>query len=401
MNTTTTTSPAPPQGSRLLPVYRRPDVVFTSGRGSWLLDEQGRRYLDFISGVGVVSLGHAHPDLARALSEQAASLVHTSNLFHHRLQEVVAERLVRLSGLERVFLCNSGTEAVETCLKFARRFWHHQGSPRAGFVALQHGFHGRTMGSLSVTWEAHYREPFAPLVAPVAFVSPGDPEALLAAVTEQTAAVILEPIQGEGGVRPLSAEFAAAVSEACRRTGTLLIADEVQCGLGRTGVPFASTALGLQPDLIAVGKALGAGFPVAAALFSRHVAETAQPGDHGSTYGGNVLACRAALVFLDKLLDGDLLAQVRHAGALFRGGLTQLAARHPAVRKVRGDGLMWGIEFPTDAADLVTGALELGLLVNRTSSNVIRLLPPFTIAEDEILQGLDILDTLLASRSRS
>jgi acetylornithine/N-succinyldiaminopimelate aminotransferase len=380
----------------LLPVYRRPDVVFTRGQGAWLFDERGRAYLDFISGVGVCSLGHAHEGLARALAEQAASLVHTSNLFNHPLQAPVVERLAALSGLPSVFLCNSGTEAVEACLKFARRYWQAQHAPRAGFVALEHSFHGRTMGALSVTWNAQYRDPFAPLVGPVTFVSPADPAALDAAVTADTAAIILEPIQGEGGVRPLSPAFAAAVTDACRRTGALLIADEVQCGLGRTGAPFASPGLGLRPDLMAVGKALGAGFPVAAALFSQAVADAAQPGDHGSTYGGNVLACRAALVFLDELIEGDLLARVANAGSALEAELRALAAREPAVADVRGAGLMWGVEITKDAAAVVEAARARGLLVNKTSSSVLRLLPPFTITIDEAARAVELLGAALA-----
>ncbi|HSL20816.1 MAG TPA: acetylornithine/succinylornithine family transaminase [Vicinamibacterales bacterium] len=386
---------------RLLGVYRRPEVVFERGTGAWLFDATGRAYLDFISGVGVASLGHAHPRLAQAIGEQAGILSHTSNLFQHPFQAPVAERLTALAGLDRAFLCNSGTEAVEACLKFARRYWHAQHEARPHFVALEHAFHGRTMGALSVTWDAHYRDPFAPLVGPVTFVPPGDPTALDAAVTRETAAVIVEPIQGEGGVRPLSPAFAASLKEACARTGALLIADEVQCGLGRTGVPFVSTTLGLEPDMLAVGKALGAGFPIAAALFSARVAAAAQPGDHGSTYGGNLLACRAALVFLEELMDRGLLAHVRAAGAVLEQGLRALAARVPQIKDVRGAGLMWGLEIEGDALALVDAARERGLLINRTSATVLRLLPPFIVAEGEIAQGLEWLEESLAQGGRS
>lgn len=382
---------------RLLPVYRRPEVMFVRGQGAWLYDESGQGYLDFISGVGVTSLGHGHARLAAAIGEQAATLAHTSNLFNHPLQAPLAERLTTLAGMQRAFLCNSGTEAVEACLKFARRYWHAQQQPRPAFVALEHAFHGRTMGALSVTWEAHYRDPFAPLLGPVTFVSPSDPAALEAAVTGDTAAVILEPIQGEGGVRPLSRQFGEAVMRACRRTGALLIADEVQCGLGRTGVPFASPTIGIEPDLMAVGKALGAGFPVAAALFTERVAEVAQPGDHGSTYGGNALACRAALVFLQELIDRGLIDRVRIAGAALRNQLGALADRHASVHEVRGSGLMWGIEIAVDAAAVVDAARERGLLVNRTSSSVLRLLPPFVVTEEEIAQAVQRLDAALAA----
>ena len=286
------------EAQRLLQVYKRGQIVFERGSGMRLFTADGRSYLDLISGVGVASLGHANQKLAEAIADQAKELLHTSNLFFHPLQSEVASRLSAMSGLERAFFCNSGTEAVEACLKFARRYWHAQGKPRAKFVALEHSFHGRTIGSLSVTWDDHYRGPFKPLIADVTFVPAGDPAALLAAVSTETAAVIAEPIQGEGGVRPLPQAMAAAIGESCRSTGALLIADEVQCGLGRTGRAFYSGALGLQPDLMALGKALGGGVPVAAAMFSERVASKAAFGDHGSTYGGNLLACRAALVFL-------------------------------------------------------------------------------------------------------
>jgi predicted acetylornithine/succinylornithine family transaminase len=380
---------------RLLGVYRRPDVVFERGKGAYLYDAAGREYLDFISGVGVVSLGHAHPRLAAAIGEQARTLAHTSNLFHHPYQQPVAERLARLSGLDRVFLCNSGTEAVEACLKFARRYWSAQNAPRHHFVALEHSFHGRTMGALSLTSDTHYREPFAPLVGPVTFVSPDDVQAVEEAVTPQTAAIIVEPIQGEGGVRPLSRAFAEAVSAACARTGALLISDEVQCGLGRTGQPFAGTALGFRPELMAVGKALGSGFPVAAALFNDRVASAAQPGDHGSTYGGNALACRAALVFLEELVDGGLLQHVQAVGASLGAQLRELARRVPRVREVRGAGLMWGLEIAGDALAVVDAARAHGLLINRTSSTVLRLLPPYIVDAGEVSRAVGLLETAL------
>jgi predicted acetylornithine/succinylornithine family transaminase len=378
----------------VLQVYRRAPVVFESGKGCALFTRSGERYLDLISGVGVASLGHAHPALARAIAEQAATLLHTSNLFHHPLQAELASRLSRLTGLPRAFFCNSGAEAVEACLKFARRYWHAQGTPRSGFVAFDHSFHGRTMGAVSVTWDNHYREQFQPLIPGVTFVDPGDPAAIAAAVTGTTAAVIVEPIQGEGGVRPISQAAADAIVAACRRTGALLIADEVQCGLGRTGQPFCSPALGLTPDLMALGKALGAGVPIGAAMFSDRVASMAKPGDHGSTYGGNLLACRAALTFLDELGAG-LLDHVTRAGAYLERGLRDIASRQPSIRDVRGAGLMWGIEIDRPAAAVVEAALQRRLLINRTSDTVVRLLPPYIISEREIDEALPLLEAAI------
>jgi predicted acetylornithine/succinylornithine family transaminase len=384
------------EAEHLLQVYRRGRVVIERGRGCRLFDSDGRSYLDLISGVGVAALGHAHPRLAAAIADQASTLLHTSNLFFHPLQGEVATRLAALSGLPRAFFCNSGTEAVEACLKFARRYWHAQGTKRAGFVAFEHGFHGRSIGSLSVTWDDHYRAPFSPLLAEVQFVRMGDPEAVLRAVTEHTAAVIVEPLQGEGGVRPLDPPTAAAIREACERTGALLICDEVQSGLGRTGRPFYSSALGLAPDLMAVGKSLGAGVPVAAALFTDRIAQAAAFGDHGSTYGGNLLACRAALVFLEELIDRDLISNVERAGALFEDGLQRIASRHGHVKEVRGAGLIWGIELDRPAAPVVEAALENGLLINRTADTVVRLLPPYVISATEIEEGLELLERTIA-----
>jgi predicted acetylornithine/succinylornithine family transaminase len=386
------------EAGNVLQVYRRGPVVFESGRGCRLVDATGRSYLDLISGVGVAALGHAHPRIAQAIAAQATELLHTSNLFYHPLQGEVATRLATLSGLPRAFFCNSGTEAVEASLKFARKYWRAQGgAPRTGFVALEHSFHGRTMGSLSVTWDDHYRGPFAPLVPDVRFVPADDPAALRAAVTPSTAAIIAEPIQGEGGVRPLSAAMAEAIGDACAATGALFIADEVQCGLGRTGRPFYSAALGLRPDIMAVGKALGAGVPVAAALFSERVAQAAAFGDHGSTYGGNLLACRAALVFLEELTDGGVMENVARVGAHLGGKLRELAARRPMIQAVRGEGLIWGIDLDRPAAPVVDAGLQLGLLVNRTSNTVVRLLPPFVITKEEIDEGVDLLDRALAA----
>jgi acetylornithine/N-succinyldiaminopimelate aminotransferase len=376
----------------LLQVYRRGSVVFDRGRGCRLFDTNGRGYLDLISGVGVASLGHAHPKLAAAVADQAQRLVHTSNLFFHPLQGELASRLANLSGLPRAFFCNSGAEAVEATLKFARRYWFAQGKPRGGFVAFDRSFHGRTMGAVSVTWDDHYRAPFQPLVPDVTFVAADDVAAFKASVTEHTAAVIVEPIQGEGGVRPISRAMGAAVMEAAKATGALVIADEVQCGLGRTGRAFCSPAIGLQPDLMAIGKSLGAGVPIAAALFSERVAAAASFGDHGSTYGGNLLACRAALVFLDELEAGGLMTHVARVGEHLQAQLKRLQSRHPLILEVRGEGLMWGLELDRPAAPIVDAAIQQGLLVNRTADTVVRLLPPYIITTEEIDEAMGLLD---------
>jgi acetylornithine aminotransferase/acetylornithine/N-succinyldiaminopimelate aminotransferase len=380
------------ESRHVLQTYRRAPITFVRGEGVKLYDAEGREYLDLLSGIGVASLGHGHPGLARAIAEQAQTLIHTSNLFYHPYQGQLAERLARLSGLPRAFFCNSGTEAVEACLKFARRYWYTRGEPRAEIVALENSFHGRTVGALSVTFSEHYRAPFEPLLPHVRFVPADDPKKLLDAVTRATAAIIVEPVQGEGGVRPLTASFASAIVDASIQTGALVIADEVQCGLGRTGYPFYGPVLGLHPHLISIGKALGGGVAIGAALVSQEVADTIAFGDHGSTYGGNLLACRAALCFLDELDRGGLLGRVARVGSHLERGLRAMATKHPSITEVRGAGLMWGLQLTRDATPVVEQGLARGVIVNRTAETVVRLLPALVITETEIDEALARLD---------
>ena len=381
----------------ILQTYKRLPVVFVRGEGTRIIDSEGRAYLDFLSGIGVSVLGHGHPALAHAVADQAAALLHTSNLYFHPLQGQVAERLATLSGLQRSFFCNSGTEAMEACLKFARRYWFTQGvRGRTQYVAFEHGFSGRSMGALSVTANPHYREPFEPLIPGVTFVSPDDVAALETAVTSSTAAVVVEPLQGEGGVRPISPLMAAAIEQACARTGTLLVADEVQCGLGRTGVPFYFQTLGLTPDLVTVGKALGGGVPIGAALVSEAVAAQVLPGDHGTTYGGNLLATRAALTVLEELMDRGLQAHVAEVGDYFGARLCDLAATYPVIAEVRGAGLMRGLQLTRDAAAVVEGAMARGLLVNRTAERVVRMLPPYIVTTADIDEAVATLAAVFA-----
>jgi len=385
------------EATHVLQVYRRHPVVFTGGRGAWLVDADGRQYLDFLSGIGVASLGHAHAGLSEAIAAQARELLHTSNLFFHPLQGQVAARLARLSGLPRAFFCNSGAEAVEACLKFARRYHRTRGdADRYEIVAFEGSFHGRSYGALSVTSGEPYRAPFEPLLPAVRFVPPSEPETIRSAITGRTAAVIVEPIQGEGGIRPIPSPAAEAIADACGASGTLVIADEVQSGLGRTGRPFASAGLGLDPDLMALGKSLGGGVPIGAALMNEAVAQAASFGDHGSTYGGNLLACRAALVFLDAL-EGGLIDRVAEAGARLGAGLEALVSASPQVHEVRGAGLMRALEVDQAVADrTVDCALAQRLIVNRTAGTAIRLLPPYTVTDDEIDDGLSRLRQALA-----
>ena len=386
------------EAQHVLQTYKRQPVVFVRGEGTRLFDENGRSYLDFISGIGVCVLGHADPGLAAVIADQANTLIHTSNLYYHPLQGQVAARLAAMSGLQRTFFCNSGTEAVEACLKFARRYWYSKGvTGRTRYVALEHGFSGRSMGALSVTANKSYREPFGPLIPGVTFVSPGDVAGLEAAVTDQTAAVIAEPIQGEGGVLPLSPEFASAIARVTKHTGTLLIADEIQCGLGRTGWPFHFQSLGWTPDLVTVGKAIGSGIPIGAALVGEHVAKEIFPGDHGTTYGGNLLSTRAALHVLERI--ESLTSSIKQSSSVFEEKLLGLQRKHQVVTSVRGAGLMRGLELAVDAQPVVEGALKAGLLVNRTAERVVRMLPPLTVTAEEIDEAVRVLDGVLASMS--
>ena len=385
------------ESRHVLQTYRRNAVTLVRGEGVRLYDANGREYFDLLSGIGVAALGHAHPGLARVVADQAKTLIHTSNLFFHPLQGQLAEKLASLSGLPRAFFCNSGTEAVEACLKFARRYWYTKGAPRQEFIALDESFHGRTFGSLSVTSDEHYRQPFEPLLPTVKFVPTNDPAALLAAVSTSTAAIIAESVIGEGGIKPLTPAFAAAITDACAKSGALYIADEIQSGLGRTGHPFYYQALGVQPHLVAVGKALGGGVPVGAALVSQQVADAISFGDHGTTYGGNLLACRAALFVVGEIFEGGVGENVKRVGAHFEQRLRAIAAKHAIVKEVRGSGLMWGLELKRDAAPVVPAALAQGVIVNRTAETVVRLLPPLVITEADADEALGRLDAALGA----
>jgi acetylornithine/succinyldiaminopimelate/putrescine aminotransferase len=343
------------EAQHVLQTYKRQPVVFVRGEGSRLFDENGRAYLDFISGIGVCVLGHAHPGLAAVIADQAKTLIHTSNLYYHPLQGQLAARLASMSGLQRTFFCNSGTEAVEACLKFARRYWYSKGiKNRTQYVALEHGFSGRSIGALSVTANANYRAPFEPLIPGVTFIAPGDIKGLEAAVTEHTAAVIAEPIQGEGGVMPLSPEFAAAIARVTKATGTLLIADEIQCGLGRTGRPFHFQSFGWTPDLITVGKAIGSGIPIGAALVpstsrrrSSRATTTARP--------TAVICCRraAALHVLDSPAGSRRASAM---GALLNRKQDRAAGAAHGYCRREGGGLDAGIDLSVDALPVVRRA---------------------------------------------
>ncbi len=383
----------------VLPTYLRADEVFVRGQGARLWDANGKCWIDFLGGIAVSALGHAHPRLVAELTDQLGKLIHTSNLFRHPYTEEVAARVARLSGMEAVFFTNSGTEAVEAALKIARKRQRKLGQPsRTGFVAFEGSFHGRSMGSLSVTHTAKYREPFEPLVPGVSFIAPGDETALERVLaTQSPAAVILEPIQGESGVRCLDPQFLRFVRRACSASGTLLIHDEVQCGSGRTGTFLYSEQIDVRPDIVTLAKPIAAGLPMGMTLVTRELADTLSPGDHGSTFAGGPLVCRGALVFLSELEEHGLLAHVRARGAELRSGLESLQREFPVITELRGTGLIQGLRLERGAEGLQKQLYQDGLITNRTGGDVLRLLPPYVITQGEIAQGLEILRGALRS----
>jgi acetylornithine/N-succinyldiaminopimelate aminotransferase len=372
--------PAPvPAHPHLVQNYGRQDVRFVRGSGCWLEDEAGRRYLDGFAGVAVSTLGHAHPALVRAVAEQAATLLHTSNHYHHPLQERVATRLAALSGLPRAFFCNTGTEANEAAVKLARLWSLQHGRSKPRLVAFEGSFHGRTLGALALTHTPKYREPFAPLAA-VDFVPFGDAAALERAMGPDVAGVFLEPVQGEGGVHVPPAGWLRSVRALCDRHGALLVADEVQTGVGRTGRMFAYQHEGILPDVLCLAKALGGGVPIGAVVMSEAVAALLKPGLHGTTFGGNQLACAAAEAVLETVCAPGFLERVAANGERLRAGLARV---FPEAVQVRGQGLLIGVQLPADPAAIIRAGFDQGVVVGPAGGNVIRLAPPLIISADE------------------
>jgi len=367
----------------LMPTYKRLPVAFHGGAGAWLEDEHGERYLDALAGIAVCGLGHAHPAVAEALADQARTLVHTSNLYRIPLQEQLGARLTRLAGLERVFLANSGAEANEAAIKLARRYGHARGIDAPEILVADNAFHGRTLAALAATGNAGAQEGFAPLPAGFRRIPYGDPDAAAEAAGESVVAVLVEPIQGEGGVVVPAAGYLRQLRELCDRHGWLLMLDEVQSGMGRTGRWFAFEHEGIRPDVATLAKALGNGVPIGACLAGGAAAEVLGPGSHGSTFGGNPLACRAALAVLDTIEQEHLLARAEILGARLLARFREALGGLPGVRDIRGRGLMLGIELESPCAGLVGAALEQRLLINVTAGRVIRLLPPLTLTDAE------------------
>jgi acetylornithine/N-succinyldiaminopimelate aminotransferase len=382
--------------AHLLQNYARYPLVLERGKGCYAFDTAGRRYLDFITGIGVNALGYAHPRIMKTIREQAARLIHCSNLYYHPYQGQLAQRLARMSGLDRAFFANTGTEAVEGALKIARAHGHATGPEKFEIVSLDNSFHGRTLGALSITGQPKYRTDFEPLLPGVKFVPINDIGALEAAVDDRTAGIFLELIQGEGGIYPLTHEYALRARELADRYNALLVADETQCGVGRPGAYFAyqrSTPV-ILPDVICAAKPVACGIPLGFVMASEKAAAAIKPGMHGSTFGGGALACRVALEFLD-ILD-ELLPSIRRVGDYFKASLQRLAAKHACIKEVRGFGLMLGMELAFSGKQIVLDAIGQRLLINCTHETILRFLPPYIITEAEVDRAVKILDKLLA-----
>lgn len=386
----------------MVQTYDRSPHLFVEGHGVYLRDESGHDYLDLLSGIGVSALGYGHPSIVQAIATQSAQLIHTSNLFYHPGTAHLALQLTEISGLDRVFFCNSGTEAWEAALKIARA---HAARLRSGgrhigtrFLALEHGFHGRSMGSVATTHKQAYREPFSPVMPGVDFVRFNDIVDLREKFTDEVCALCIEPIQGEGGIHPVSPEFFRVARELTKASGALLLADEIQSGMGRTGQWFAYQHYGILPDVTTIAKPMAGGIPVGAMLCTDDVALAFKPGMHGTTFGGGPLACAVASAVIDAIQKDDLLQHIRDVGAYFEGRLRDLSKRHAGIVDVRGLGLMLGVEMSSAelAKDVALAMMEHRIIINRTSETVLRFLPPFILERKHVDLAVSALDQILA-----
>jgi acetylornithine/N-succinyldiaminopimelate aminotransferase len=385
----------------LLQTYNRYPIAFSRGKGVFLFDLEGKRYLDFVSGLGVNALGHAHPRIVKAIREQAAKLVHISNLYYHEYQGPLAEKLCKLSGLNRAFFSNSGTEAIEGSIKLARLAGHRAGgAAKSRLVALDGSYHGRTFGALSLTGQDKHRKGFEPLLEEVTFVKQNDLESLRSAISDETCAIVLEPVFGEGGIYECSVEFLQECRALADRHRAALIFDEIQCGLGRTGTIFAFQSFGVTPDIVAIAKPIAAGLPLGAFLAKEEFASAISPGQHGTTFGGGPLACRVALEFLAIVEEEKLLENVNKVGAYLQQELKALAEKSAAATEVRGRGFIQGIQLEIPARPIVDAGLAEGVLFNSTQDTVVRFLPPFLLEEKHVDKGIRVLKKLLGKKRK-
>jgi acetylornithine/N-succinyldiaminopimelate aminotransferase len=391
----------------LLPTYKRQPLVFTHGRGPYVFDSTGKKYLDFLGGIAVNGLGHAHPNIVKVIRRESARAIHLSNLFHNEFQGPLAKKLAEISGLDRVFFSNSGTEAIEGALKLARLYSRPMdapltvSNPKHRILALENSFHGRTFGALSITAAEKYRLPFAPVVAGIEFIKFNDVADLESKFDKNVCAVVLETIQGEGGIHPVSEVFWNRARALTAQHGALLIADEIQCGLGRTGRYFAYQKFSAKPDIVAIAKPLAAGLPLGAILTSEAVAGRVSPGVHGTTFGGGPMICAVALEFLKVLETKKILANAAARGAELRAGLDKLLKKFTFIKEVRGEGLMVGVELSVDGAPFVAEAMNRGLLINCTHEYTLRLLPAFIISAKQVREFLGIFEEVLGHVSKS
>jgi len=384
----------------VLHTYNRFPVVFDHGNGAFLYDAEGREYLDFGAGIAVFALGYGNPEYDQALKDQIDKIIHTSNLFYHKPLMEAAEKVIAHTGLSKVFFTNSGAEAIEGAIKAARKYaFLKDGQNDHEIIAMKHSFHGRTVGALSVTGNAHYQDPFRPLMGGVKFADFNDLKSVKALVNDKTCAIILETLQGEGGIHPAHPEFLAGVRKICDEKDILLILDEIQCGMGRTGNWFACDAYGVKPDIMTLAKALGCGVPVGAfVLNEKAAAHSLEPGDHGTTYGGNPFACAAVSKVFDLFEKMDLVKHVQETAPYLEKALDRIAAKYDFIKDRRGMGFMQGLELSSDhpVGPIVKKALSLGLVVMSAGGNVIRFVPPLIIEKKEIDQMAEILEESLA-----
>jgi acetylornithine/N-succinyldiaminopimelate aminotransferase len=385
----------------LLQTYNRYPLVIARGKGVFLFDLDGKRYLDFVAGLGVNALGHAHPRIVKTIREQCARAIHLSNLYYNEYQGLLAEKLCQLSGMQRAFFSNSGTEAIEGSIKLARLAGHRAGGEaKSRLVALQGSYHGRTFGSMSLTGQDKYRKGFEPLLEDVKFVARNDADGLRAAVDDNTCAIVLEPIFGEGGIYECSVEFLRECRRLADQHRAALIFDEIQCGLGRTGTIFAFQTFGVTPDIVAIAKPIAAGLPLGAFLAKEEFASAIAVGQHGTTFGGGPLACRVALEYFAIVEEEKLLENVGRVGAYLQQELTLLTNRYAAAQEVRGRGLIQGLQLDVPARPIVEQALSEGVLFNSTQDTVLRFLPPFLLQEKHVDKGIRVLKKFLGKRRR-
>lgn len=384
----------------LLQNYSRYPLLLHRGRGVYVYDLDGNRYLDLISGIGVNSLGHSHPRIVKVIRQQAGLLLHTSNLYYHEYQARLAERLAKISGLQRSFFCNSGSEAMEGALKMIRSHGNSVSADKTEIVSLENSFHGRTLGAISITGQPKYRKDFEPLLPGARFVPRNDVAAIEAAVTGKTAGIVLEFIQGEGGINPVSEAFARKARELADRHNALLVFDEIQCGVGRPGSYFAYQLLDpvLLPDVVIAAKPMACGIPLGVIIANEKAAATIKSGMHGSTYGGGPLACRVALEFFD-ILD-ELLPSINSVGVYFRMKLTELMRAFPFIKEVRGQGLMVGVELDFPCKELVLNGIKEGILFNCTHDTVLRFLPPYILSEQDVDRAVAVLTKVFKNAKR-